>query len=461
MPRIRTIRIELARDELLYDLVANMPAEAAPGPTAFIAIGWDSSQTGFRKLFGDLSPFPVLAATLAFVPDTLLFPISFWSKAALADRIGYGGLRTALNDIFGSAYPEGRGHPDLYLLGHSFGTRVLSGLMQDRLALLPVEGEPFRSAPWVRGAAMIQPAAALPNLHRQADYPVLVTQSRHDHANGALFPLANLVANTYSFTSFEGIFRHRVLPVLSAPVGATADATVDATNRVTGLRIPDPTPEHPEQLWDPFGLDALRRPYDHAIFVLERGLAEGVSVPFALLYSAVTTPVNYVYGQMLGIVRNPLDHVMHTLAQLPLVEIPVHGLGRLIGRDVAWGARSKGFLELGLLSESAGRVFVEPWAAPRDLPVFSLQAFERLPTQDCGLPVCEGVFFVDASPIVRTGIFGASLERPLVDWTLGWLDPIGAHADYRNPAVVELMGRAVLTGPGGAGGAPRAGTAAP
>jgi len=149
--------------------------------------------------------------------------------------------------------------------------------------------------------------------------------------------------------------------------------------------------------------------------VLERGLAEGVSVPFALLYSAVTTPVNYVYGQMLGIVRNPLDHVMHTLAQLPLVEIPVHGLGRLIGRDVAWGARSKGFLELGLLSESAGRVFVEPWAAPRDLPVFSLQAFERLPTQDCGLPVCEGVFFVDASPIVRTGIFGARMNVSLTN----------------------------------------------
>ena len=79
----------------------------------------------------------------------------------------------------------------------------------------------------------------------------------------------------------------------------------------------------------------------------------------------------------------------------------------------------------------------------------------ELPRGPCGLPVCKGVVFVDASAIVKEGLFGVDLERPWADFTLGWLDPIGAHEDYRNADVVGLMGTLLLEGPGGVAAAPR------
>jgi hypothetical protein len=39
---------------------------------------------------------------------------------------------------------------------------------------------------------------------------------------------------------------------------------------------------------------------------------------------------------------------------------------------------------------------------------------------------------------VRQGLFG-DLERPWRDFTLGWLDPLGAHGDYKNVGVAKLM----------------------
>jgi hypothetical protein len=50
------------------------------------------------------------------------------------------------------------------------------------------------------------------------------------------------------------------------------------------------------------------------------------------------------------------------------------------------------------------------------------------------------VFVIDASRQVRHGAFG-DLENPWIDFTVGWLDPIGAHADYRSPEVVHFMTR--------------------
>ncbi len=46
---------------------------------------------------------------------------------------------------------------------------------------------------------------------------------------------------------------------------------------------------------------------------------------------------------------------------------------------------------------------------------------------------------VDSSRIISRGVFGVSYEHPAADWTLGWLDPIGAHGDYTNEDVVRLM----------------------
>jgi len=416
--------------ELSYENYREMVADlltprGSGGPlTVVIGVGWDSSQTGFRKLFNDLIPFPVLANWLAYLPDAAMFPVSFWSKAAMADRIGYGGLRTALNEIFEQSYPDPDDRPEILLIGHSFGARVVSGLMKDRLALAEVRAEPFHSADRVRAALLFQPALALPNLHRNAPYPIVVTQSRHDHANSFLFPAANILVNAYSFTSFEGLLRDRVFGVVTDTVERGADAVLPDIKIDTDLQLPLPP--------------LANRPSD----LFERGMAELASVPFALAYSAVTTPVNYVAAQAQGLLRNPLDHTLDTLAQLPAIEMFVDGASALAGREVAWGERSKGFLDLGLLNESPARVLVAPYQAPREFPLIREPARDDTATAAagvCGTERCRGLIFLDASHQIDTGSFGLSLERRWVDYTLGWIDPIGSHADYRKQEVIDVM----------------------
>ncbi|MEE3329988.1 MAG: hypothetical protein VX246_03880 [Myxococcota bacterium] len=435
--------------ELVYDLLADRPNDSRQPPpkTIVIGIGWDSSQTGFRKLASNLIPFPVLASWLAYLPDNLLFPISFWSKAAMADRIGYHGLREALNEIFGSVYPDGRNHPEIVLIGHSFGTRIVSGLMQNELALAKVRSAPFISAKHVGAAILIQPALVLPNIHREAEYPILITQSRHDHANSFLFPTANLAVNAYSFTSFEAIARQRVFDVVAEQVDKRTTQAVQLV--LPGFRNKDENEDQQRNDGDGVlsGFSIPAPPLaDRPLDLLRMGLAELASVPFSLLYSAVTTPVNYAVTQWRGLRRGPHNHLMDTLAQLPVLEVFVDLAGDAVGHEPAWGSRNKGFLDLGLLNESSGRLFVEPYAEPDHFPVVSVEEIQTGVAQTrlgCKLSDCKGPIFVDSSTIIDTGIFGVSLENRAIDYTLGWLDPIGSHANYRNPEVVELMMRVV------------------
>jgi hypothetical protein len=122
---------------------------------------------------------------------------------------------------------------------------------------------------------------------------------------------------------------------------------------------------------------------------------------------------------------------MDTLAQLPLVEISVDGLGRLVGKEVPWGRRSKGFFTLGSIHEGMGRLS-PPLALYPDPKVYDprdLDALESVPS---------GVFVVDASELINEGSFGQDLSNPLVDYTLGWLDPLGAHSDFTNADAIAL-----------------------
>ena len=421
--------------ELMRDVLELRDASTPMPRTAVIGIGWDSSQTGFRKLANDLIPFPVLANWLAFAPDATLFPISFWSKAAMADRIGYLGLREELNYIFGKVYPEGEDHPEILLMGHSFGTRIVSGLMQDDLSIarmhLPLE--PFASAEHVSGAILLQPALVVPNLHRTADYPVVVTQSRHDHANGFLFPVANSVVNAFSFTTLEALLRESVFGFVSERV---EHRTTQAMQFVLpgfgdgddeeGLRLPTPP--------------LADRPFD----LFRRGMAEAAALPVAAVYTAVATPLNYVVTQWRGVMRGPHHHLMDTLAQLPVVEVGVDLASDAFDREPAWGARHKGLFELGLLHESAGRLYTAPYSEPRDAPLLSIDEFlsDDVALQlGCEPLECEGLIFLDASPVIDRGAFNLRLENRLVDYTIGWLDPIGSHANYEEREVVEIMSR--------------------
>jgi hypothetical protein len=424
---------------MIADIAQSAETVDAPGRAAVIAVGWDSSLTGLRKLLNDLLPLPFLADTIAYVPDKILFPVSFWSKAAMADRIGFGGLRSTLNQIFAEAFPDPEKHPEIVLIGHSFGTRVVSGLLQDEMGLFPVRGEPFAAADHVVGAVLLQPAAVLANLHEHAEYPILVTQSRHDHANGLLFPLANSVLNTYSFTTLEGLFRHTVFEYVEETVGATVGTVGGAVGGVTDVvTAPLPWPRRaPAREKE----EEKPRP-SRALYLARRSLAELVSIPTAIAITLASMPVNYGYTQLHGLLTRPLDHVMDTLAQLPLVEVGVWGLDRALGHEIFWGDRGKGFFELGALHESVGRL-VTPRIYPRGLPgVYTASELDEFAhdADGCRLPVCKGVFVIDASRQVRHGAFG-DLENPWIDFTVGWLDPIGAHADYRSPEVVHFMTR--------------------
>jgi hypothetical protein len=176
-------------------------------------------------------------------------------------------------------------------------------------------------------------------------------------------------------------------------------------------------------------------------YLVRRSLAELVAIPAAAAFTLVSTPLNYAYAQIHGLVTHPVDHLMDTLAQLPVIEVPVYALDGALDREVPWGSRSKGFFNLGSLHESVGRT-VTPRIYPRSLPrVYTPAELEEIAARGgtCPLPTCRGVFVVDASTLIRRGTFTQDLERPWVDFTLGWLDPIGAHIDYRNHEVVRLM----------------------
>ena len=43
--------------------------------------------------------------------------------------------------------------------------------------------------------------------------------------------------------------------------------------------------------------------------------------------------------------------------------------------------------------------------------------------------------------MIVTGSFGQNLENPFVDLTIGWIDIVGAHDDYRNAEVAALLSR--------------------
>ncbi len=399
--------------------------------TTVLAIGWDASLTGFRKLANDLIPLPVVADGLALVPDLALRPISYWSKAAMADRIGYGGLRGALNRIVG---PEnlGRPAPPIYLLAHSFGARIVSALMKQRLGIAAVGEEPFAARDRVRGALLVQPAAIEINLHERADYPVLVVQSRHDHANGFLFPIANVPWNAFSFTMFEAVVEHRLLPLVTSTARALPRA-------VLGKRsVPS----------DPVALPRSR-PRRIGLW-LRRAAIEALHLPLGVAWSLASVPANYAFAQVVGLVRHPLDHVMDSLAQLPLVEIPVWGLSEALGREVNWGDRGKGIFSLGPVNESAARISTPIIGRNQTLPVYDLRREilgDPWASQPCGLPACRGITLIDASEDIRRGaLWDEDLGSPAIDFTLGWLDPIGAHNDYLQPPVYRLIDRLIHAG---------------
>jgi hypothetical protein len=155
-------------------------------------------------------------------------------------------------------------------------------------------------------------------------------------------------------------------------------------------------------------------------------------LPVNFIFSIAAIPIGYIYTQGHGLVTQPVTHIMDTLAQIPLVEIPVDGLSHALGREIPWGQRGKGFLMLGGLNEGMGRL-IPPAMIGSQVPIYSLSDISQME----GPP--NGVFVVDASDIVKTGAFGLDQSKPLVDYTLGWFDPMGAHSDFKTSEFKPLL----------------------
>lgn len=368
-----------------------------------IGVAWDSSLTGFSHFVSDLLPAPRLAQYLGFVPDVALFPISFWAKSSAADRIGFGGLKDALEQtIIRSAIEPAE--LAIYGIGHSFGGRILSGLFQSKQGEVPI-ARAFTFQNNVKGMVLIHPAMASLNLPRggpvpfmedMEDFPIVVIQNWHDHANGFLFPIANIPLNAYTATGTEGVVSEFV---------------------------------------------SCQRRTEQS--VLTRTAIDILRIPLSIAYTGISSPVSYMWGQASEIINRRFNYILDSMAQLPLIEIMIwatdKGLEKLDAKQ-HWGERHKGIFTLGPLSESAGRLVVSPIGTFQQAPVYEVGPFLRL--EESKLPW----IFVDVSNEAGKGIYGMNYNNRIADFTLGWLDPIGSHFYYHERAIYDVIDR-VLSHP--------------
>jgi hypothetical protein len=251
--------------------------------------------------------------------------------------------------------------------------------------------------------------------------------------------------NAYFFTAFEALFREQVYGRVNQGFETAVEtATVVAKETAEVARRPLPGKKA-----DPAAEPQAPAPAMEDQVVLHRGrrmlvrsLAEATSLPLTLAFSLLWAPVGYVDTQLYSLATHPVDHAMDTLAQVPGVEAGVWGVGKLVGREIPWGRRGKGLFQLGTLHESAGRL-----RSPSFLVSVLPEVFEPADVRiawdgapGCHMPTCSGPFAVDAADTIRRGGFGEDLGHPLWDFSLGWLDLIGAHGDYLNPGAVGMIG---------------------
>jgi hypothetical protein len=376
--------------------------------TMFLCVSWDSTYSGVTAITKDLIPGQSLGSALAWPVDKAAFPFTVWSKSALADRIGYGSLKFAVQYLYdhwsgfvaterASAATELAAPPDLYLVGHSFGTRICDALMtgNQRTPLVGVKGrrQEARFAGWtyqkyLRGAVLIEPALAETGLpsDRSAPCPILVAQTRHDHLNSFLYPVANEVLNGETSAFFEA----NVPPMLDSHERAFSAGSY-----------------HWRQFWEA-GLDTIR-------------------VPETTLFTLEALPFSYFWGLTSEVKNRGWKVFLDTPAQLPLLEIPAQSL-----TPKRWDIGSrKGLFDMGPLYESSARVSLEP--AVRWNQLVKTNAVPEHSATEIAFKTdsiaARGVTFVDAAARLSRGIYTLDYAQPRWDYSVGWLDPVGAHTD--------------------------------
>jgi hypothetical protein len=329
-----------------------------------------------------------LASYLA-LPLELVFPLTVWSKASLGDRVGYGDLQHALDYLSDRAIDNAPSaeQPEIYLVGHSFGCRILSAALRRKGPPVPLfspshlkpgpaavsDGGGFRAH--VKGALFVEPALTegnLPTPEDCANFPLLVIESRHDHLNSLLYPIANIPFNTYVASEYEHWLIKR-----RSPIGQ-------------------------------FGVDLLHLPY-------------------VLVASAAAWPWSYVEGQGHELADPQAWNWRTNLLTDTLKQVPV--LDAMIQEGLGNTSYHKGAFNFGSIHESAARIVQR---TGRDLPVW----LSQMVTNNGGgtnLVIKPGINFANAQEVVSQSMFSSHLDynSKVEDYTVGWLDPVGSHDDTR------------------------------
>jgi hypothetical protein len=246
---------------------------------------------------------------------------------------------------------------------------VAGGATTNRYA----RAESFRTN--ITAAVLVEPALTEGNLPDPADcanFPVVVIESRHDHLNSLLFPLANIPFNTYV-----------------------------ASEYANWMVRPRPPAEQ-------FGVEFLHLPY-------------------VIAASAVSWPWFYLDGQRLELADTnnwnwTNNYLADSLKQLPVLDAAIReGLGNT--------NYHKGAFNLGRRNESAARIVAETGA---DIPVWLDAVAHKGPDGKTDLlTLHRGINFVNAEETVSRSMFWSKIDynNKLEDYTIGWLDPVGSHDD--------------------------------
>ena len=134
--------------------------------------------------------------------------LSYWTMKKRARTVGEGGMHVFLKKLQEATAARGTA---IHLMGHSFGTIVISGMLGGPNASGTL-ARPVDSVVLVQGAVSLWCyAAAIPFKNAGAGYfarllkeqrvrgPIVTTLSRHDTAVGVLYPLASKIKGSASF----------------------------------------------------------------------------------------------------------------------------------------------------------------------------------------------------------------------------------------------------------------------
>jgi hypothetical protein len=136
--------------------------------------------------------------------------LSYWTMKKRARTVGEGGMHVFLKDLQNATAAK---RTRIHLMGHSFGTIVVSGMLggPDAKGTLP---RPVDSVALVQGAVSLWCYAAsipFPNAgsgyfsrilaDRKVKGPIVTTRSKHDDAVGKLYPLASRLGGSLSFAA--------------------------------------------------------------------------------------------------------------------------------------------------------------------------------------------------------------------------------------------------------------------